>query len=195
MKREPKMAVCQNCGAEMAASAKTCPKCGAKNKKPIYKRPWFIAVVVIVIIGVIGGAAGGGGDSEQPQNDGGTVVSGNTGKENEPQTPEITYTSYEVSELVNDLEGNAMKAADKYKGQYVELTGRLSNIDSSGKYIDIDPTDREFCLTGVQCYLKTEEQKATVMDLSIGDTVVVKGKITEVGEVMGYSLNIDEIVK
>lgn len=195
MKKQPKMAVCQNCGAEMAASARTCPKCGAKNKKPIYKRPWFIAVVVIVIIGVIGGAAGGGGDSEQPQNDGGTVVSGNTGKENETQTPEITYTPYEVSELVNDLEGNAMKAADKYKGQYVELTGSLSNIDSSGKYIDIDPTDREFCLTGVQCYLQTEEQKAAVMDLSIGDTVVVKGKITDVGEVMGYSLNIDEIIK
>ena len=33
------------------------------------------------------------------------------------------------------------------------------------------------------------------MEMSIGDTVVVKGKIKKVGEVLGYSLDIDEIVK
>ena len=48
---------------------------------------------------------------------------------------------------------------------------------------------------GVQCYIKSEEQKSAVMDMSIGDTLVVKGKIKDVGEVMGYSLDIDEVVK
>ena len=28
-----------------------------------------------------------------------------------------------------------MNASDKYKGQYVELTGKLNVIDSNGKYI------------------------------------------------------------
>lgn len=47
-----KMTVCETCGAEIAASAKTCPHCGAKNKvkKPVYKRPWFWILIVAVVI-------------------------------------------------------------------------------------------------------------------------------------------------
>ena len=75
----------------------------------------------------------------------------------------------------------------------MELTGELSVIDSSGSYIDIIPMYDEFAIMGVQCYLQNEEQKQDVMELSIGDTVVVKGKITDVGEIMGYSLDIESI--
>ena len=96
---------------------------------------------------------------------------------------------------MDDLYSNAMKATDKYEKQYVELTGRLNVIDSSGKYISITPVDDEFAIMGVQCYIKNDDQKTAIMDMSIGDTVIVKGKITDVGEVMGYSLDIDEISK
>ena len=50
-------------------------------------------------------------------------------------------------------------------------------------------------MMSVQCYIKNDDQKTAIMDMSIGDTVIVKGKITDVGEVMGYSLDIDEISK
>ena len=50
MAKEPKMVTCKHCGAEIAASAKACPKCRGKNKKPFYKNPLLIALVVIVII-------------------------------------------------------------------------------------------------------------------------------------------------
>lgn len=33
------------------------------------------------------------------------------------------------------------------------------------------------------------------MECDIGDILIVKGKITDVGEIMGYTLNIDEISK
>ena len=36
-----KMIICDHCGEEIAASAKACPKCGAKIKKPFYKKVWF----------------------------------------------------------------------------------------------------------------------------------------------------------
>lgn len=49
-----KMINCKSCGAEIASSAKSCPKCGAKNKKPIYLRWWFIAIVLFVILGAFG---------------------------------------------------------------------------------------------------------------------------------------------
>lgn len=50
MAKGPKLVTCRHCGAEIAASAKTCPQCGGKNKKPFYKNPLLIALVVIVMI-------------------------------------------------------------------------------------------------------------------------------------------------
>lgn len=50
-----KMTACETCGAEIAASAKTCPHCGAKNKvkKPVYKRWWFWVLIVVVVIALM----------------------------------------------------------------------------------------------------------------------------------------------
>lgn len=44
-----KMTNCKSCGVPMAKSAKACPNCGAKNKKPIYKRPIFIVAALIAV--------------------------------------------------------------------------------------------------------------------------------------------------
>ena len=94
--------------------------------------------------------------------------------------------------MMADLENNALGASDKYKDQYLEITGRLGVIDSSGKYISLYPDD-EFALIGVQCYIKNDEQKSKVSAMKKGDTVTLKGKCTNVGEVLGYSLDIEEI--
>lgn len=171
---------CKNCGEEISKKAVVCPKCGVKNKKPVYKRGWFIAVAAIVVICAI--AAGSGNDSNAPVNSDGQVT------ENQQ---EVVYTEYELSQLFDDLENNALNAKNKYNKQYVKLTGELSVIDSNGDYISID--DGGFRIIGVQCYLKNDEQKNQAATMKIGDTVTVKGKIKSVGEVMGYSLDIDSI--
>ena len=44
---------CKVCGHELAKNAKTCPNCGAKNKKPFYKRTWFIVLAVLVVLSMI----------------------------------------------------------------------------------------------------------------------------------------------
>ena len=193
MEKQSKLVTCKHCGEEIAAGAKVCPKCGGKNKKPIYKRPWFIILIVLIVIGAIGSAGGNDNQSDTSKDTNNAVV--NEKDSTQKETEEISYTAYNVSELTSDLDSNAMKATDKYKNQYVELTGRLNVIDSSGKYISITPTDDEFAIIGVQCYIKNDDQKNAVMDMSIWDTVIVKGKITDVGEVMGYSLDINEITK
>lgn len=185
-----KMVKCRHCGAEIASGARTCPQCGGKNGKPFYQRPWFIVLIVIVVIAAIGGAAGGGkgGDSQTAAGGGGASQTP------EPvQTQEITYTPYDVGTLMDDLDANALKAAETYEGQYVELTGRLNVIDSSGKYISLVPENQDFAIVGVQCYIKSDEQRTAVMDASVGDTLTVRGKITSVGEVLGYSMDMDEI--
>lgn len=182
-----KMTTCKHCGQEIAASAKVCPHCGGKNKPPIYKRWWFIAIIVIIVLAAIGGS----GSSDSSGSTSSTATS-KTAVSSSSSEAAIEYTAYTVTEPSEDLDSNALKAADKYKGQYVELTGRLSVIDSNGKYISIVDSTDEWAITGVQCYIKNDEQKQVVMDMSIGDEIVVKGKITDVGEVLGYFLDMTE---
>ena len=50
--------------------------------------------------------------------------------------------------MMSDLDSNAMGASDKYKGKYLEITGKLSNIDAAGKYIDL-MADGDFEIIGV----------------------------------------------
>ncbi len=192
MSKSNKMATCKHCGAEIASNAKNCPQCGGKNKKPLYKRPWFIIVVLLVVVSVIGSIGGNSNESTGSTTE--VTSSENTNTKSESTAPDITYTPYNVSELMNDLNNNPLQASEKYKNQYVELTGRLGVIDSSGDYISIYSIEDEFDFTGVQCYIKSDDQKSAVMNMSIGNTLIVKGKIKDVGEVLGYSLDIDEIV-
>ncbi len=60
-----KLKKCSACQAEVASSAKTCPACGAKVKKPFYKKWWFWLIVVILIIGIVGGSSGGSDGPEK----------------------------------------------------------------------------------------------------------------------------------
>ena len=59
-----RMIHCKTCGAEIAANAKTCPACGAKNKKPIFKRWWFWVVIVLVILAALGSSGSKNNDAE-----------------------------------------------------------------------------------------------------------------------------------
>ena len=43
------------------------------------------------------------------------------------------------------------------------------------------------------CYIKNDDQLNVVIEKTENDKVTIKGKITEIGEVMGYSLDIHEI--
>ena len=55
------MTTCKSCGAEISSSAKACPKCGARQKRPIYLRVWFWVVIVLALMGI---AASAGGNSD-----------------------------------------------------------------------------------------------------------------------------------
>lgn len=100
------------------------------------------------------------------------------------------YLAYSVSEMVEDLESNALNAKEFYKGKKVEITGRVDVIDASGKYISLYPEDNEFSFTGVQCFVKNKEQLESVKKITKGDIVTIRGEITMVGEILGYNLNI-----
>lgn len=175
---------CKYCKTEIPADAKVCPQCRKKLKGG--KLKWF---VLIVLIGaVIGGVAG---ENKSKTESGNEKTATATTETKETPAP-IEYTTVSVNDMMTQLNDNALGASDKYKDQYLEITGRLGTIDSSGKYIALYPDD-EFAIIGVQCQIKNDEQKTKVASMKTGDTVTLKGKCTDVGEVLGYSLDITEI--
>lgn len=182
-----KLTNCPVCGAEMAANAKSCPQCGARNKKPIYKKWWFWVIIVFVVFGIIGAAGGSKSDS--------TNAPADTTGQKTAEAETVNYAHYNVTELFDAVDKNAAKAQSDFKSQYVEIEGYLSTIDSDGKYISVgaDPDDYDYLFRSVMCYIKSDEQLQIVMNMSSDDPIVVRGKITDVGEVLGYSLNIDSI--
>ena len=177
-----KIKQCKVCGKDIATSAKVCPYCGAKNKKPIYKRWWFILLVVLIVLSIIGSLG---------ETDTGTPT--DTPAKVEEKEPEIEYAKYTVDELIKDLNKNAASAKDKYDGQYVELTGRLSYVDSDGRYFGIKPLESGLWLESVTCYIKDKEQKENIKGHEVEEKITVKGKITDVGEILGYDLHLDSI--
>jgi len=199
-----KMKNCRTCGVEIASDAKTCPKCGAKNKPPFYKKWWFYAIIVVIICG----AVAGGGRSDSPDT-GNAPVSTDSAKNSvappnsvekeapqpEPEPEPISYTHYPVIELFDALSSNALKAERTFQDQYVEIEGYLSTIDSDGKYIAVgaDPENWDYMLQSVQCYVKSDEQLNQIIEMNAGDAIVVRGKIKDVGELLGFQMDIDSI--
>lgn len=211
-----KMKKCKTCGAEIASNAEVCPQCGAKNKKPFYTRWWFIVIVIVVVIGAIGSMGSSGGSGTDPDGSQASAPGGTAGQDDaqdiqgEPSAPEgqdtqeepggedpepVTYTHYNVTELFDTLENNALKAERTFQDQYVELEGYLSNIDSDGKYIGVgaDPDNLDYLFDSVQCYIKSDEQLDQIMEMSAGDAITVRGRIKDIGEILGYQLDIDSI--
>lgn len=188
--------VCKHCQSEIPKKAKICPVCKKKQGLP----KWAIVLIVILVLGAIGSASGGNSDNSETTTTSQSSIANETQnstpevKEVETESePEIEYTAVDVDTMMDDLQSNAMKAEDNYNDKYLEITGRLAVIDSDGKYISVFSQSNEFAILGVQCFIKDEDAKAKVMDMSIGDTVTLKVHIKEVGEVMAYVADIIEI--
>ena len=75
-----KLINCKVCGNEMAKSAKSCPSCGAKNKKPFYKKWWLWGILIVIVI-----VAAGTGNSN------------NSSVENNIETPVVEKNSPKIS--------------------------------------------------------------------------------------------------
>ncbi|WP_338597968.1 Ltp family lipoprotein [Clostridium baratii] len=121
-----KIIKCKTCNAEIASSAKSCPSCGAKNKKPIYKRPWFIVIALFVIIGVIGGM----GDDESDSVNSGTDTAGNEIAQNQNPAENDKEADVPAKEKIPTEYKTALRKAKTYSdtmhmskaGLYDQLT-------------------------------------------------------------------------
>lgn len=121
-----KMIKCKSCDTEIASSAKSCPKCGAKNKKPIYLRWWFILVVIFIVIGALG-SIGGEKSNDNSASDSATHQS--TEKEEKYIVSDLTESKDQYSEYIEGtLKNNSGKEAS-----YVQVSFNL--FDAEGNQI------------------------------------------------------------
>ncbi len=91
-----KLCACKACGQQIAAKAKTCPHCGARNKK---SNPILLVVIVLVVVVAIIAAAGGGGDDK-------TYDVGDTAKKNDLAVTLVNVTESTGSEYNEPTDGN-----------------------------------------------------------------------------------------
>lgn len=181
---------CKECGKEISSGAKKCLNCGKDQRNWFAKHKIITGILVIIVLAVIGSLGNGDGDKSATTSTQTTAnTSTSTTKEEQPKPTPMAVTT---DKLMEDLESNALNASDTYKGKYVEVTGKLSNIDSNGKYFNIVPMNKDFAIIGVQCYITTE-QKATVAKFTKDQKVTIVGTISDVGEVFGYSLKVESI--
>ena len=138
------------------------------------KRGTKILIGGLVLVGVISAVGGNGEDKTKTVNNSQAEV-----KE------EVTYTAIDMNTLMNDLESNPVSAKNKYEDQYFEVTGYVDVIDADGKYFSIRD-DNEYSIINLQVSVDKED-KDFINNLQIGQQITIKVKITDVGEVLGYS--------
>ncbi|MCU1634619.1 MAG: hypothetical protein JWM61_3271 [Micrococcaceae bacterium] len=152
-----------------------------KANRPFYKKKRFILLAALVIIIIAIAANSGGGGKGTP-----------SGAVSDPTSAEEPAIVVSAQEMIDVLEGNALNAKNTYEGKRVTVSGFIGNIDASGDYFALDPEPDAFILTGIQVQT-SEEFLDQVSSFSEGQAVTVTGTITNVGEVMGYSLEAETI--
>ncbi|MBR1915023.1 MAG: zinc ribbon domain-containing protein [Alphaproteobacteria bacterium] len=168
---------CKECGKEISKDAEICPNCGKKIKKGNL----FLQIVgIIFILSIIGNIV----DSDK------TDSSSSSNQRKEEILQNIEYQKISPRELERKLEENAARAQQQYQGMYIEFQGKLGNIDADGEYFGVDSGD---FLSSFHCSIKNEQQKQVLISKNKGDIVHVKGKITRVGEIMGYRVDVIEL--
>lgn len=121
-----KMTTCKHCGAEIAASAKVCPQCGGKNKPPIYKRWWFIAIIVLIVLSAIGGS-GTSSDSSASSSKATSKASASTASSVASVAPEISEDDYKAECQTVDYK-ELCRYPEKYEGTKIVVKVKVSQI-------------------------------------------------------------------
>ena len=142
-----KMTTCKHCGQEIAASAKVCPHCGGKNKPPIYKRGWFIAIIVLVILYAIGSS----GSSSNTASSTSSSASSSKAEVSSSSSSVAVSSSVESNSIASEAPAEPALSEDEYKaecetvkykdlcrypeqyvGKKITITGKVQQIMDAG---------------------------------------------------------------
>lgn len=148
-----------------------------KANRPFYKkkRIWLLGIIALIVF-----AQATSGDEDSSST---SASQSSESSETVAAEPALVVTA---EELVTALDENALAAKTTYEDKLVTITGKLSNIDASGDYFSLEGA--EYSFTNIQIFIN-DSFIDTVSKFKIGQTVTVTGKITSVGEILGYSVD------
>ncbi len=108
--------------------------------------------------------------------------------------PSLVYNSYAVADLLNELEGNAMRAKSNHDDELVQLEGYVGDFDASGSYFTLKPDNNRWTFDSITCDVDSEAQRAALLNYSSGDYICIQGRITLVGEILGYRMDLHRVM-
>ena len=192
---------CPECGSEISDKAMSCPRCGcpistangeetqiqsklkmqedAEEKVIVLKKDsgcggctTFVVLLVIALICLF------------------YYVSEEESLEVPTYCEKVT-----VNQMRDDLKKNEVKAQDTYSNKWFEISGILGDMDSEGSYFHLE--DEHFLFAySIKCRIPRNKKDMIVNKLKIrqkGKALTVKGKITDMGELMGYEVTVVDI--
>lgn len=176
-----KMTTCKVCGEEIAKSAKTCPKCGAKRKS---KHPILGALVILLGIGMIGAALGG---NNKPSKVG----------ESQQDQKETEQTEFYVGDIValNDIEVTLVSCEETNGANY--MTPEAGNVFLLCEFEINNKSDKDIAVSSLLSFEAYADDYATNMSISATvssdkpqlDGAVAAGK--KMTGVIGYEVSKD----
>lgn len=169
-----KMTKCKSCGADIASSAKHCPSCGAKNKKPIYKRVWFWILVVVLLIAIADFVA--------------SKVNPSDSIEIETTTEEDSNAYVDRSEATVEIDCDKLAEAYNKNPDYYDKKLNNQVAEWSGTITSIANSDNGEVLVYMRCGLNgylidnvvtatitNDKDKKAILSYKEGDKIKMKG--------------------
>lgn len=142
------------------------------------------SVIVVLVFGVLIYAKLGNNDK----------LSGLFSKDKEAAEENIQYQQTTIEDLYKELNANPSATAQKYDHQFIDVSGYVISINKDGKsFLVAKANDSQLSLESISCSGK-KAQEVIASGLTIGQRVNVKGKVLDVGEVLGYSMKLYEII-
>ena len=170
-----KMTTCKHCGAEIAASAKVCPQCGGKNKPPIYKRWWFIAIIVLVVLSAIGGS-GSSSDSSASSSKATSKASTSTASFVASVVPEISEDDYKSECQQTDYK-ELCRYPEKYEGTKIVVKVKVSQIIDAN-FSGSEKAWRTYGFYADDEYYMLDKRGGDAVKILDDDIITVYGELT-----------------
>ena len=172
-----KMTKCKSCGADIASSAKHCPSCGAKNKKPIYKRVWFWILIVVLLIAITDFVA--------------SKVNPSDSIDFETTTEEDSNAYVAKSEVAVEIDCDNLAEAYNKNPDYYDKILNNQVAEWSGTITSMTNSDDGEVLVYMQCGLdgylidnvitatiNNDKDKKAILSYKEGDKIKMKGIMT-----------------
>jgi len=169
---EAKLKTCKSCNAEVAKSAKSCPKCGAKLKMGLLPK-LLIALVGIVILSV----------ALMPSKEEQQASMASALKEVETAQPSDLSPRGELADIFNLMSKHTdLQRENKEKeitGKIVKWTLPVYEISKrkDGVYRIQTRATSDAVGTSISLHTRNDGEKANVEALTTGDLVSIKGRI------------------